>query len=340
MFLRNNWYVAAWRNELEDGLNPVELLGDRIVLYRRSDGTPVALEDACPHRKLPLSMGRLEGDRIECGYHGLTFDGAGACTRAPGSPRATAVARVRSYPAEERYGLIWLWMGDPAVADIRKIPPVDHYGDPAWGMNRGQAMTVDCHYLYLTDNLLDPTHVAWVHKTSFGNADCEEEPLDTKVEEIGVTVSRWMFDIEPAPFYARYLKFAGRCDRKQHYEVRYPCNAIIRAIFVPAGTGGEGRPLHEDAFLMDSYNFLTPINEHQTRYFWFQLRNFSPDDENVSNEFSASVRDAFEEDRLILNAVHKGMAEKKTANIDLKSDLGARRFRRGLSTMIGQENPA
>ncbi len=338
MFVRDAWYAAAWDHELLHEPKPVMMLGDEIVLYRKSDGTVVALEDACPHRKLPLSMGRIKGDAIECGYHGLTFDCTGACVRAQVTDRIPPQARVRSYPAESRYGLIWVWMGDAARADPALIFQVEHWGDPAWGMNRGDSMTLDCNYLYMTDNLLDPSHVAWVHQTSFGNASCEDTPLQTTVGTHGVTVWRWMQDVEPAPFYAQFLKFKGNCDRKQHYEVRYPCHAIIRAIFVPAGTGGDGRPYHEDAFLMDSYNFMTPIDENRTTYFWFQMRNFAPNDEAVSQRFARAVRGAFEEDRLVLAAVHKGMANKRTPNIDLKIDAGPLRFRRNIAQRIAAEN--
>ncbi|TYK98306.1 aromatic ring-hydroxylating dioxygenase subunit alpha, partial [Streptococcus dysgalactiae] len=153
---------------------------------------------------------------------------------------------------------------------------VEHWGDPAWGVNRGESMTLDCNYLYMTDNLLDPSHVSWVHQTSFGGVQAMEDvPLQTTIGEDGVTVWRWMIDQAPSPFYAPFLKFKGNCDRKQHYEVRYPSNAIIKAIFVPAGTGGEGKPYHEDVFLMDSYNFMTPVDAEHTKYYWFQMRNFA-----------------------------------------------------------------
>ena len=241
-------------------LKPVTILGENIVLYRKQDGRAAALEDACPHRKLPLSMGRIKGDDVECGYHGLTFDCTGTCTRVPGGEKIPHVACVRSYPIHERYGLLWVWMGDADKADPSLIFHVDHWGDPAWGLNRGDSMAINCNYLYMTDNLLDPSHVAWVHQSSFGNAATEEAPLETTIGENGVTVWRWMLDVEPAPFYAPYLKFKGNTDRKQHYEVHYPSHAIIKAIFAPAGSGGEGRPLHEDTFLMDSYNFMTPID--------------------------------------------------------------------------------
>ena len=112
MFMRNAWYVAASETELGEQLFAVKLLNEAVVLYRKGDGTPVALEDACPHRKLPLSLGRRQGDDIECGYHGLTFDCSGSCVRAPGSKHVPQGAKVRSYPLAVRYGLIWIWMGD------------------------------------------------------------------------------------------------------------------------------------------------------------------------------------------------------------------------------------
>ena len=340
MFLRNAWYIAAWDRELTDSPMGVTMLGEKIVLYRKMDKTAAALEDACPHRKLPLSLGRIKGDHIECGYHGLTFDCSGKCVKVPGSAHIPKTAVVRSYPVEERYGLLWIWMGEAEKADPQTIFAVEHWGDPSWGQNAGDAMTIECNYLYMTDNLLDPSHVAWVHLSSFANVACEDTPLETTVADNGVTVSRWMRNVEPAPFYVPFLKFKGNCDRKQQFEVRYPSLALIKAILVPAGNGGDDKPEHPDVFLMDSYNFMTPIDENTTRYFWFQMRNFAPGDAEVSRQFSDSVRMAFSEDRIILQAVHKGMADKKTPNIDIHIDVGPLRFRRKLTQMIDAERLA
>ena len=128
-----------------------------------------------------------------------------------------------------------------------------------------------------------------------------------------------------------------RVDRKQLYEVRYPSHALIRAYFSPAGTGGEGRELPPDqTFLMDSYNFLTPIDERRTRYFWFQQRNVFPDDAEVSRRFAASVRSAFEEDKRILGAVQAGM-DRHGSEVNLRSDVGGVRFRRRLDQLIAAE---
>jgi vanillate O-demethylase monooxygenase subunit len=132
----------------------------------------------------------------------------------------------------------------------------------------------------------------------------------------------------------------GRTDRKQVYEVRYPSNALITAVFAPAGSGGEGRDLPADTFVMDSYNFLTPVDERTTHYFWFQTRNVKPDDAEVSRQFADSVRAAFSEDKLILEAVQRGMDEMTAAggqNVNLRSDTGGVRFRRRLTQMIESE---
>ena len=153
----------------------------------------------------------------------------------------------------------------------------------------------------------------------------------------GITTWRWMLDSPPAPFYAPFLEFEGNCDRKQQYEVRYPSLALIKAYFCPAGTGGEGKDLPAETFVMDSYNFLTPIDERSTRYFWFQQRNVAPNDDDVSRRFAASVRVAFEEDKAILTAMQRGIDESTTPTINLRSDTGGIRFRRRLTQLIEAE---
>ncbi|MDR3495559.1 MAG: aromatic ring-hydroxylating dioxygenase subunit alpha [Ancalomicrobiaceae bacterium] len=340
MFLENAWYVAAIAADVTRTPQRVTMLGRHVVLYRREDGSAVALEDACPHRKLPLSMGKVVGDDIECGYHGLRFDGSGRCIRVPATPASAASTHVRAYPVEDRYGFTWVWTGDPARADPNTIFDVAEWGKSGWGYTKPGVMEIGCDYRYITDNLLDPSHVAWVHVTSFGNAACEEVPVRARPIENGVIVSRWMLDVDVAPFYQPYTKFQGRCDREQHYEVRYPCHALAKAIFVPAGTGGPDRPYHDDVFVMDSFNFLTPIDETTTRYFWVQMRNFAPGDAVIDEMMGQSVRGAFLEDKDILEAVQRGMDEMQSPNINLPLDGGPLRFRRRLAELVAAERNA
>lgn len=337
MFLKNAWYVAAWSEEITTDLQRVVLLNENVCMYRTSEGAVVALEDACPHRKMPLSKGRLKGDAVECGYHGLTFNCSGQCIVAPGQGSIPSNAKVHAYPIEERYGLVWIWMGNPALADANEIFDIPEFDNPDWGMNKGKALNIECNYLYVTDNLLDPTHVAWVHQSSFGQAATKDTPLRIRKGDEGVTVWRWMMDVEPAPFYKKIVEFEGNCDRLQHYEVRYPSHALIKAVFTPAGTGGPDGPLDDKTFIMDSYNFMTPETDGTTRYYWFQLRNIRPDDKDLSEMMSEDVKHAFEEDREVLQEVQKGMTNKTTPHIDLSIDGGQLRYRRQLEAMIAQE---
>jgi vanillate O-demethylase monooxygenase subunit len=339
MYLNNAWYVAELSSGLGDGLKPVRLLGRSLVLYRLSDGSVAALEDACPHRKLPLSMGRRRGDLVECGYHGMTFDPAGICRRVPGNQPIPESARVRSYPAVERQGFVWVWMGAPERADPSTIFNIEQWDHPDWGRTEPDSMAIQCSYLHITDNLLDPTHVAFVHPDSFGEQACEQTPLQTVATSTGVLVSRWMLGVEVAPFYVPYVRFAGNADRKQHYEVRFPSHACIRAVFTPAGASTRAEP-HPDTFIMDSYNFLTPLDARTTRYFWVQTRNFAPKDAEVSRQFGASVRAAFEEDKAVLEAVQLGIENAQSPLQPLHIDAGPARFRRELQRRIDAESNA
>lgn len=337
MYLRNAWYALA--RQVEIGEKPVALkvLGEKVVAYRKADGTAVALEDACPHRKLPLSMGTRVGDTLTCGYHGLTFDGTGRCVAAPTQGKPPTTAKVKSYPLADRWGLTWIWMGDPAAADASLIIGIDNAETPGWRMTSTGSMDCQCNYLYLTDNLLDPSHVAWVHVTSFAAPGTDSTPLEVSASDNAVVVSRWMTNTTPPAYYAPLLKFKGNCDRLQHYEVRYPSIGVNKSVFTPAGTGGRGKPLDPRAYVMVSYHFLTPLDEGSTRYFWLQNRNTDPDNEEFTAHIVAGARAAFEEDRIVLEAVHKGMANKTTPNIDLGLDAGALRFRRHLQSLIDAE---
>lgn len=338
MFLRNTWYVAARSDEIGETLKPMTILGEKIVFYRRADGAPVALEDACPHRKLPLSMGQRQGDLIVCGYHGLTFDCSGTCVSSPTQQHIPSTARVRSYPVADRWGLTWIWMGDANEADPAKIFTIENYDDATWGITRGGTMNCACNYLYLTDNLLDPSHVAWVHVTSFAAKGTEDTPLQITTKDDGVIVWRWMKDRELPPYYAPLVKFEGNCDRLQHYEVRYPSIGVNKSIYTRAGQGGDANNLPQDAYVMVSYHFMTPIDDTHTQYVWMQHRNTDPQNAKISEQISAGAKMAFEEDRVVLEAVQAGMDNKTTPHLDLALDAGALRFRRGLQVMIDREN--
>ncbi len=338
MFLRNCWYVAGWSNDYAQQLKPQMILGDDIVFYRQANGTAVALENACPHRKLPLSDGKLDGDRVVCGYHGLTFDCTGSCVDAP-TQRDNIPKRavVKSYPVVDRYRLLWIWMGDPEKADPDDIFEIENFDNPEWGYTDGGVLPIACNYLWVADNLLDPSHVAWVHITSFAGAGTDDQPLDLARTERGVIVSRWIHDQPPSPYYKDLVRFSGNCDRLQHYEMCFPAIALNKSIYTPVGTGGPNKPQVGNTYINISYNFMTPVDENHTQYIWFQHRNTDPNDKATSEKMNAGAVMAFNEDKAVLEAVHKGMANKVTPHIDLGLDAGAKLFRLQLQRLIDSE---
>ena len=283
-------------------------------------------------------MGRLEGERIECGYHGMMLDGTGQCVHIPSQNVDSQKGEGALVPAGREVGFVWIWMGDADAADPSKILTIEHYDDPGWGRTTGDSMIVETNYLNITDNLLDPSHVAWVHRSSFAADGCEDTPLEVKTEDSGVTVYRWILDREPPAYYAPLVRFEGNCDRLQHYEVQFPSLAINKSVFTPAGTGNQNGELDPKAYVMMSYNFLTPVNEHRTKYFWFQHRNTDPHDAAITESISKGTEIAFEEDRLVLEGVQRGVDYSTSPNVVLGIDHGPIRFRQMLEERIAQEH--
>ena len=168
MFLKNAWYVAAGAAEVGQAPLGRVILNEPIVLYRADSGA-VAFEDRCCHRRAPLSKGRVEGNALRCGYHGLLFNPAGECIEVPGQSRVPRSARVRVYPICEKHRWIWIWMGDPAQADPALIPDLHHNDAPGWKATGGH-LVVSADYRYLVDNLMDLSHLAFVHANSIGSS--------------------------------------------------------------------------------------------------------------------------------------------------------------------------
>jgi len=249
-------------------------------------------------------------------------------------------ARVHSYPVIDRYRLLWIWMGAPEQADQDLIQKIENFDNPDWGYTDGGTMDIACNYLWVCDNLLDPSHVAWVHVSSFAGAGTENEPLRLSRHETGVLVDRWILNTQPSPYYAPLVKFKGPCDRLQHYEMVYPGIGINKSIYTPAGTGGDGADQVVGTYVNISYNFMTPIDADNTRYFWFQHRNTDGGNAEISAKMNAGARMAFEEDRAVLVNVHAGMKALATPSLDLGLDAGAKLFRHGLDRLIEAERRA
>jgi len=343
-FLRNCWYVAAWGHEVGRSLLARTVLEEPMVLYRTEAGSPVALLDRCPHRLLPLSMGNLREDAVECGYHGLTFDCSGRCVRAPGQDRIPAAAQVRSFPTVEHLGMVWVWPGDPAQADTAKLfdqlPQwaASQSPDPQWGLNCGPYTYVKSNYQLLTENLVDPAHVSFVHKSSLGTAQMVDIPIETTEKNGALLVTRWTLDSLAAPILQRYGKWPGNVDRWQYYWLYPPSTAVVDfGSHLPGMEHSDAA--RDEGMRIYSCHFLTPETEGSTHYFWLQLRNFSQTDLAVSRDIVEQFVIAFDEDKVVLEAIQKAEADPRVdSRVKLALDSGSVRLRRMVAQMIEKEN--
>ncbi|WP_432260494.1 Rieske 2Fe-2S domain-containing protein [Cupriavidus sp. TMH.W2] len=303
-FVRNAWYVAAWSHEVGRQLLARTILGDPVLLYRREDGQPAALVDRCPHKLAPLSLGELKGDHVQCGYHGMTFDCTGSCVRVPGQQNIPPTARVRAYPLHERYNAVWIWMGDPALADPAAIVEVPRYGEPGWGLVDGQYLHFRSNYLNITDNLVDPAHTTYVHKKTIGNAAGEDVGVTVEQGDAHVLAYRWIRNAPPVPLVARMGNFRGVTDRWQYYYLHLPSTSYVDFGSIDAGT--EPSEANKDSgFRSFSFNFLTPETESTTHYFWLHLRNYHPGDPKVSADVASLMALTFQEDADLLAFVQR-----------------------------------
>lgn len=270
-FLRNHWYVAAWSDEVGRAPLARVVLGDSLVLFRTESGRAVALENRCPHRNLPLSEGELVGDTLECGYHGMVFDCTGACTHMPGEPAPPHWARVRAYPVIERRGWVMVWMGDAAAADASAAPDYHlRLADPGWFHYKGH-IHVRCGYRLILDNLLDLSHLAYVHSSTTGNrALAEQAVISAEVEDARVRVTRWMSDIPPAKAFVDYGGYNGNIDRWQVSEFTPPSYIYVNSGTAPAGRGVSDAERYESQGLWGFvvYHALTPETAATTHQFW------------------------------------------------------------------------
>jgi phenylpropionate dioxygenase-like ring-hydroxylating dioxygenase large terminal subunit len=247
MYLRNGWYVAATTDELAaKPLLARTLLEEPIVFFRDArTGKVAALEDRCCHRGAPLSLGAVSDAGVICGYHGLVFDRNGLCVEMPGSHgRIPDTARVKSYPVIERAGFVWIWMGEPARAAAHAIPGIPHStaeDDSAPRRSHG-VMHAKAGYVLFLENLMDLTHIPFLHKTSIGGqaSDHVGARMDTRDTPTGVRFSRLMLNAAPPPGYAKRYGFAGKIDRWEEFEYVAPASVLQFTGAVNAGDYAKG----------------------------------------------------------------------------------------------------
>lgn len=337
MFLRNCWYVAAWDYEVTHELFSRKILGESILFYRTPERKVIALADRCCHRRAPLSAGRLEGDCVRCLYHGMKFGPDGQCVEIPGQSSIPRKARVHAYPIEERHRWIWIWMGEPEKADPKLIPDTPWIDAPEWKGTPPGYLHYQANHQLLNDNLLDFSHLAYVHLGTLGGSESYAQlKPEIEVLERGLRISRWLYDFAPPPFVAKLLP-PGNVDRWNDYDYLVPGILIMNSGFAAAGSGAkEGK--REGAIEFRSCQAVTPETESTSHYFFSQPRNFDNHDPITDHLLDRALKAAFQEDLEIIEAQQQRWEENDTDEMILiAADAALVQFRRIVERLKEEE---
>jgi phenylpropionate dioxygenase-like ring-hydroxylating dioxygenase large terminal subunit len=312
MFIRNAWYAGAWAHEFgPDNMVARRLLGEGILFWRTAAGKVTAIRDRCSHRFAPLSIGRREGDCVRCMYHGLVFDAAGRCVEEPGRKGVSPNTNVRHYPTAERYKLVWIWMGDPELADPSDIPDCHYQDDPEWA-SIPDYIHYKADYRLILDNLLDFSHLTFVHENTLGGSKAIAE-IRPKLEQLpdGVRLTRW-YPEEPevAPYLRGFSTFEGAVDRWHIYELKTAGNVFtMDSGSAPAGTGAAEGIRVPLAMQFRATQIVTPEDERSSHFFWTYAHNFNIDNPEFTAKLADRIAEGFEEDRLMIEAQQKVVDE-------------------------------
>jgi Phenylpropionate dioxygenase and related ring-hydroxylating dioxygenases, large terminal subunit len=330
---RNGWYVAAFVREIGQDLLSRWILNQPVVLYRKADGTAVAVEGRCPHRHYPLGESKRVGDSIQCGYHGITFDSSGACTLVPSQSAIPGVYRIKAYPLVERGLWAWIWPGDPDNADESLIPTLDEIGFNIPGMvaDAFYSMHVNGRYQLLNDNLLDLSHLGYLHATSIGTPDDAATPEVRDLNERRLSSRRIMRNTPMPPYHDRRV-YEGPIDRVSGMDFYFPgFHAGIGESTYPEGHARAGEVLHSSRV----WHAVTPAKKTTCNYF-FAMSGTS---QAQIDDARVRLEPVLAEDKFATEEIEKiiGTLDELPPELMLKSDATAVQGRRILQAMMDSE---
>ena len=329
-FLRNAWYVAALASEV--GREPLarRLLGVPVMLYRRLDGTAVALEDRCAHRSFPLSRGHIDGDTVVCGYHGARYGADGRCQQVPSQAQVPPGAVVRAFALHELGPWLWIWLGDPAAADPAGVPQAAWMQDPGWTSSTDR-LHLGASYVRLHENLLDLTHLSFLHANTFGTPDYATAPFQTRLDEAAGRFSllRSVSPTRLPPLWALPTGLDG-VDAARVVESSFvsPALHVVAVKFYACNQPEAEQPSRA----IRTAHIVTPETATSTHYFIQHARNFALADAEMTGFMHTQLRKAFQEDVDGLEAIETllGQYPERQPEISFQADRASLAMRRYL----------
>jgi phenylpropionate dioxygenase-like ring-hydroxylating dioxygenase large terminal subunit len=321
----NFWYAAEWSDRLTDAPLKLRMLGQAFALFRDSTGRAHCLANVCVHRGGSLAGGRIKGDCIECPYHGWQYDGDGRCRKIPslgpqGQGRIPGRARVDSYPTQERYGLVFVFLGDLPEAERPPIMEIEEYGQPGWYAHCEDYIG-EGDFQRSIENGLDPAHNEFVHPTH-GFSGARE---DYYVPELEVEERPW-----GSGFITKYFAPPLKDEAMKTASGRAE-NAVIDAGTFHHGPTCMATYIHPTGeHFIHQQVFKTPIDERHQRTFLVQTRNFllGPEHNSRFSERNAVVRN---QDIKVLSDIEPKLTPETNAHeLLMPADMAVARYREKL----------
>ena len=333
-FPLDQWYVAALGWELTDKPVGRTLLNHPVVLFRMADGSVAALEDRCCHRALPLSAGTLDAGGLRCGYHGLLFNAEGKCIEIPGQQKIPGKAQVPMYHVRERDQIVWIWFGSAQHPEPTCEPPAYDVHSSGKYLFGGDVYHYDAPYQLIHDNLLDLSHLGYVHlRTIGGNAAIHmEAQMKVESDDSKVKVVRHMPDSLPPPTYTAAYPFKGNVDRWQEIEF-HVSHLRIWTGAVDVNTDSLDDP-ERGGFHMRGFHGVTPETDTSSHYFWSMATNPESNHEEVKAKVIEQTALTFDEDKVVIEAQYRNMLRfGERPMVDIHVDVGANRARKIIDSL-------
>ncbi|EQB13803.1 hypothetical protein L288_02270 [Sphingobium quisquiliarum P25] len=309
----NAWHSIGYSKEFGVGqLVSVRLLGRSIVVYRTGEGELVGIEDRCSHRFAPLSRGRCEGSSIRCMYHGLLFDRDGQCIEIPGQRSIPPRARLRTYPIAEQGGWVFAWGADDVAADHSSLPDFLSLDDKDFVFGTGK-IDYEAAAEQVNANLLDFTHAAYVHPSSFGSSEESwgQARCSIKSVENGLSIHWWV--PQSLSYDTPGVQMDAYVDNYLTYDYTVPGHLSMWARSYPAGTAQRldfGAPDIQPLVTEYSGQSVCATGDRTSRYFYvWGVASSLPDAQGVIADRLAMASRAFEEDRIMIEAQQRVIDE-------------------------------
>ncbi|KPF91473.1 hypothetical protein IP81_11205 [Novosphingobium sp. AAP83] len=338
-WLQCAWYMAGWADEVGQAGLSRRITDKLIFFYRLADGKVAAILDRCPHRFAPLSKGTRDGDNVVCGYHGLTFSPEGRCVHNPFGERIPAGADIPIFDVAEKDGIVWLWGGVAGTSDPALLPDFSFIPNTPYSRSVRGYTLLHANYEYGTDNLLDLSHIEFVHKGTFaGQGVIFAGDHSVKTDGDTLHSNWWMPDIAP-PSVAQAM-FPPEAKVDHWLDMRWNAPATMRLNIGVTPHGAD----RQAGFEVPQAHILTPADEHSSHYFWSSTRFHDLENPEADAMLLTLFGDAFDvEDKPMIEAAYNNVKGKdfwKEKPVSLGIDQGGTRARRVLERLIAQENNA